>query len=159
MLIIRLCFALVESDWVFSLGLFSLIKSSSSIKQSSFPRHFLWMHGKVVTSIFIRLIVYVAQVTVCQSPNVDVRHRKGVFVWWTRTCSWFCDSVNLGMLKFIRWRIHGRGPGGLPPLIFRQNWGLKGRKNFLEAAPPFSKGVNDCHPPLVSQGLDPALLN
>ena len=51
------------------------------------------------------------------------------------------------------------GPGGAAPLIFRQNWGLKGRKNFLEAAPPFSKGVNDCHPPLVSQGLDLALLN
>ena len=54
-------------------------------------------------------------------------------------------------------------PGEAAPLIFGPNWGLKGRKNFLETAPPppppFSKGLDDRHLPLVSQCLDPALLN
>ena len=53
------------------------------------------------------------------------------------------------------------GPGGAAPLIFRQNWGLTGRKNFLETAPPpppFSNGLDD-RQPRSAQGLDPALLN
>ena len=41
----------------------------------------------------------------------------------------------------IQWRIQGRGPGSpppLPPLIFRPNWGPKGRKNsFGDRATPF----------------------
>ena len=54
----------------------------------------------------------------------------------------------------------GEGPGGgASPLIFRSNWGLKGRKNVLETTPPpFSNGVDDRQPRSV-QGLDPALLN
>ena len=44
----------------------------------------------------------------------------------------------------LQWRIQGRGLGGpCPPLIFRPNWGPKGRP-----PPP---------PPHLSQGLDPAL--
>ena len=30
----------------------------------------------------------------------------------------------------------GEGPGGAAPLIFRPNWGSKGRKLFLETGPP-----------------------
>ena len=52
----------------------------------------------------------------------------------------------------------GPGGGGASPLIFRSNWGLKGRKNVLETTPPFSNGVDDRQPRSV-QGLDPALLN
>ena len=42
----------------------------------------------------------------------------------------------------IQWRIQGRGPGSPsplpPPLIFRPNWGPKGRKNsFGDRAAPF----------------------
>ena len=56
--------------------------------------------------------------------------------------------------------MQGRDPGGgASPLIFRSNWGLKGRKNVLETTPPpFSNGVDDRQPRSV-QGLDPALLN
>ena len=38
----------------------------------------------------------------------------------------------------IQWRIQGRSPGGATPLIFRPNWGPKGRKLFffLETEPP-----------------------
>ena len=49
----------------------------------------------------------------------------------------------------------GGGGGGLPPLIFRSNWGPKSRKNFWDTPPSVSKGL-DNHPPL-SQGLDLAL--
>ena len=44
----------------------------------------------------------------------------------------------------------GEAPEGPAPLIFRPNWGPKGRKNvYLETAPsppPFSKGL-DYRPP------------
>ena len=53
-------------------------------------------------------------------------------------------------------------PGEGAPLIFRPNWGPKGRKNkFLETVPRLSKGLDDrCPPPphLLSQGLDPVLV-
>ena len=47
------------------------------------------------------------------------------------------------------------------PLIFRPNWGLKGRKKILfETSPPsplhLSQGLDDQAPPL-SEGLDPPL--
>ena len=55
--------------------------------------------------------------------------------------------------QWRQWRIQGRGPGGLhlpltppPSLIFKPNWGPKGReKNFWR-------------PPPLSQGLEPALV-
>ena len=53
----------------------------------------------------------------------------------------------------------GGARGGPPPLIFRPNWGPRGRKNFfwrLPPPPPPSKDLDD-RPPL-SQGLDPALV-
>ena len=50
------------------------------------------------------------------------------------------QTVNPG----VHWRIQGRGQAN--PLIFRPNWGPKGRKKILlETSPP---------PPLLSQGLD-----
>ena len=50
----------------------------------------------------------------------------------------------------------GAQPGA--PLIFRPNWGPKGKKKFFrDCPPPPSKGLDDWEPPL-SQGLDPALL-
>ena len=35
-----------------------------------------------------------------------------------------------------QWRIRERGPGGPAPLIFWPNFGPKGRKKFLDTAPP-----------------------
>ena len=52
------------------------------------------------------------------------------------------------------------GPGDPGPvLIFRPNWGPKGRRNFSETdLPPFPQGLADPPaPPPLSQGLDPAL--
>ena len=45
-----------------------------------------------------------------------------------------------------------------PPVIFRPNWGPKGRKKVY-GDPPFFlfKGLNDRCPPPLSQSLDPAL--
>lgn len=41
------------------------------------------------------------------------------------------------VIPYILWRIQGRGALA-PPLIFRQNWGPKGGKNWiLESGPPF----------------------
>ena len=38
---------------------------------------------------------------------------------------------------YTKWRIQGRGPGGTgPSLIFRPNWGPKGREIFLGDRPP-----------------------
>ena len=55
-----------------------------------------------------------------------------------------------------QWRIQGRGPGGPPPLILDQT---KGRRKKLETGPPpiLSRGLDD-RAPLLSQGMDPALL-
>ena len=39
-------------------------------------------------------------------------------------------------LNINQWRIQGRGPGGLPPLIFRPKWGPWGRKKFFWRLPP-----------------------
>ena len=37
----------------------------------------------------------------------------------------------------VRWRIEGRGPGEPgSPLIFKPNWGPKGRKKFFDTIPP-----------------------
>ena len=42
----------------------------------------------------------------------------------------------------VQWRIHRRGARGLSPLIFRLNWGPKGRKKlFLRPCPPFYRRV------------------
>ena len=54
-----------------------------------------------------------------------------------------------------QWRIQGReGPGHtglLPsPLIFRPNWGPKGRDKNLETGPPYSQGLDDRPPPPLS---------
>ena len=54
----------------------------------------------------------------------------------------------------------GRGGGGQLPLIFRTNWGPKGRKKiFWRPAPhlPLSKGLDDRFPPPLSRALGPAL--
>ena len=40
------------------------------------------------------------------------------------------------------------GPGGPPPVIFRLNWGPKGRKSFFgDQASPLFQGLGDCPPP------------
>ena len=52
-------------------------------------------------------------------------------------------------LSLFQWRIQGRGPGGPPPLFLDQTKVVRSEKNFLENAPT--------PPPLLSQGLDPAL--
>ena len=51
------------------------------------------------------------------------------------------------------------GEGGTAPLNFRPNWGPKGRKKIWRPAPPpiLSRGLDD-RAPLLSQGMDPALL-
>ena len=51
------------------------------------------------------------------------------------------------------------GEGPAPnPLIFRRNWGPKGRKKiFFEAGLPFSSPGLDDWPPSLTEGLDPPL--
>ena len=39
-------------------------------------------------------------------------------------------------LSLFQWRIHGRGPGGPPPLFLDQTKAVRSEKNFLENAPP-----------------------
>ena len=39
-------------------------------------------------------------------------------------------------LSLFQWRIHGRGPGGPPPLFLDQTKVVRSEKNFLENAPP-----------------------
>ena len=62
------------------------------------------------------------------------------------------DSKNQDCLGFLyrvrdQWRIRGRGPGGPAPLIFRRNWGPKGRKkNFRLPPPPLSQDLDDRAP-------------
>ena len=51
----------------------------------------------------------------------------------------------------------GEGPSPGPPLFLDQTEARRAKKNFLETAPPPSKGLDDWGP-LLSQGLDPALL-
>ena len=51
-------------------------------------------------------------------------------------------------------RIQGRGPGSLPPLIFRPNYKFFWRPN--PSPPPLPKGLDD-RAPSLSQGLDTAL--
>ena len=53
----------------------------------------------------------------------------------------------------------GEGTGGAAPLFLDQTEAWRAEKTFWRPPPPFSKGLDDRHPPLVSQGLDPALLN
>ena len=63
--------------------------------------------------------------------------------------------------RFQQWRIQERRPGARPFLIFRPNWGPKGRKTFFwRPSPPFSKGLDDRYPPPplpLSHGLDLAV--
>ena len=39
-------------------------------------------------------------------------------------------------LSLFQWRIHGRGPGGPPPLFLDQTKAVRSEKNFLVNAPP-----------------------
>ena len=58
----------------------------------------------------------------------------------------WCTSRHLSNCTSGAFR--GGAGGSPPPLIFRPNWGQRGRKNFLgrplpPPPPPFSKGLND----------------
>ena len=55
--------------------------------------------------------------------------------------------------EFISGGFRGGARGAL---IFRPNWGPKGRKKFFETAAPLSQGLDDLPLPL-SEGLDPPL--
>ena len=89
---------------------------------------------------------------------------KGVFERRTITASkfsTFCPNFRVnrqykGDKDTKQWRIQGRGPGGrgVPPsLIFKSNWGPKGRKFFLgDQAPHVSKAMDDLPPtPLTAR--------
>ena len=80
----------------------------------------------------------------------------------------------LGTKASVPWMVVGMGSVNnqwrVQPLIFRPNWGPKGRKNvFWRPGPPLSKGLDDrlppylrvwmtAPPPTSSQGLDLALI-
>ena len=52
----------------------------------------------------------------------------------------------------------GEGPGGPSlPLLLDQTEAPGAEKNFWETVPPLSKGLYDRSPPLLCQGLNPAL--
>ena len=60
-----------------------------------------------------------------------------------------------------QWPLQGGGGGGLPPVIFRPNWGPKGQKNvFLRLSPPPSPYLRVwmTRPSSLSEGLDPSLV-
>ena len=57
-----------------------------------------------------------------------------------------------------QWLIQGRAPGALAlPLLLDQTEAPGAEKNFWETVPPLSKGLYDRSPPLLCQGLNPAL--
>ena len=75
-------------------------------------------------------------------------------------------NLHLYLAKYCRYFVDisktavadpGEGPGGgaVPPLIFRTNWGPKGRKKILNRLPPLCQGL-DSRPPLF-EGVDPPL--
>ena len=67
---------------------------------------------------------------------------------WSNVYLDWKESVNVSE-PCIHWQIQGRGPGGPPPLVFRPNWGPRGRKSFFCDRPP---------PPPLSGGLDAPLV-
>ena len=74
--------------------------------------------------------------------------------------SYLVDSVTFTYKNNVRSsgrsRRGARGAGH--PLIFRTNWGSKGRKKFFwDQASPLSQGLDDQSPPTLSGGLDPPL--
>ena len=77
---------------------------------------------------------------------------------------WPADIWSLSYGKDLsHWRIQGRDPGPLLPLlIFRPNGGPRGRKIFFETAASRISGsgwsLPTPHPPPLSEGLDPPLL-
>ena len=61
------------------------------------------------------------------------------------------DRVHGPSLSFIQWRIQGRSPGGMTPLLFLdKNEARRVEKIFWETAPPLFKGLDD-RPPFISR--------
>ena len=54
---------------------------------------------------------------------------------WSNVYLDWKESVNVSE-PCIHWQIQGRGPGGPSPLVFRPNWGPRGRKSFFCDHPP-----------------------
>ena len=89
------------------------------------------------------------------------------FDWLLISClDWPVDIWSLSYGKDLsQLRIQGRDQGPRSPLVFRPNWGPKGRKKFFETVlPPASQGLDDRNPPPppaphpLSEGLDLPLL-
>ena len=60
--------------------------------------------------------------------------------------------------RCLHWRIQGRGPGVLAPLLLDQNEARRAEKHvFLRPTLPLSQGLDD-PPHLLSEGLDPPLV-
>ena len=47
-----------------------------------------------------------------------------------------CPTYKHKIDQYTQWQIQWRGPGARPSLIFRPNWGPKGREIFLGDRPP-----------------------
>ena len=75
--------------------------------------------------------------------------------WTGKSTTWLPHTLHWVMYTQIQWQIQG-GPG--LPLIFRPNWGPKGRKKKISyRALPLSQGMDDRASPL-SDGVDPPLI-
>ena len=67
----------------------------------------------------------------CQGESINY--------YWVYACSGSglaSDCEIEGTVCRDQWQIQGRDPGGPPFLIFRPNWGPKGRKKFFGDRPP-----------------------
>ena len=61
--------------------------------------------------------------------------------------------------RCLHWRIQGRGPGVLAPLLLDQNEARSAEKHvFLRPTLPLSQGLDGPPPPLLSEGLGPRLV-
>ena len=67
------------------------------------------------------------------------------------------QAFGSGRFDILQWLIQ-EGTGGPSPLIFRPNWGPKGRKKFFGDRSPLIQGSGWPSPlPPLFQGVDPAL--
>ena len=91
-----------------------------------------------LTPLHVKITSSTSLLSVCQK-----KHKLSTYLHIVsyNHISFLTGRYQLGWVLALssQWRIQGRGPGARPhpppPLIFRPNWGPKGRKQFFERPP------------------------